>query len=131
VKFQDDPDGLIAVGTTPGEPDEPGFRLSISRLGGRRIVAALGELDLATVEAFSTGLREQLAAGPVLLDLSRLAFMDSSGVRALDALLRDAGQEGWTLTIRANLHENVRQVLEMTGMIDRLPLGGAGPRDRR
>ena len=102
---------MIAVRSVPGQPD---FRISVSRGDGEGVVAAAGDLDLASAEAFRATLREQLAEGPVRLDLSELAFMDSSGVRVLDAVLRDVDREGWALTIGAALGDNVRQVLEMT-----------------
>lgn len=86
---------------------------------------ATGELDLATADAYATAVREQLAAGPVLLDLGELSFMDSSGVRTLGALMRDAAREGWTLAVRPEMQANVRQVLEITGMTGILPLHSA------
>ncbi len=106
-------------------PYEAGFRVSVSQDEGRQLVTALGELDLASADAFGALLREHLAEGPVLLDLSALAFMDSSGVRELDAVLGDADRAGWTLAVRPELHENVRQILRMTGLIDHLPLAPA------
>jgi anti-anti-sigma regulatory factor len=48
--------------------------------------------------------------------------MDSSGVRALDALLGDVEREGWSFQIRSDMHANVRQVLRLTGMLEALPL---------
>lgn len=103
-------------------PDPPFFRLDVRPAGGgRTIVAAAGEVDLATAGRLTAALREHLPAGPVLLDLSALTFMDSSGVRGLDAVLGEVGREGWDLRIRRELHEHVRQVLEMTALYDSLP----------
>jgi anti-anti-sigma regulatory factor len=47
--------------------------------------------------------------------------MDSSGVKALDALLRDVDAEGWDLLVVPTLTEAVEQVLELTAMRDQLP----------
>jgi len=60
-----------------------------------------------------------LADGEVVLDLSELRFMDSSGVAAIDAVLRDpsAGR----LAVDPHLHERVRRILELTRMIEALP----------
>jgi anti-sigma B factor antagonist len=96
--------------------------LTVAHHGGERTVAAAGEIDLATADAFAAGLREHLAGGPVLLDLRELSFMDSSGVRVLDALLRDVDREGWSLAVRPELQDSVRLVLEMTGMLNVLPM---------
>jgi anti-sigma B factor antagonist len=99
-----------------------GLRLTVAGGSGERTVAAVGELDLATADAFAAALRDHLAGGPVLLDLREVSFMDSSGVRVLDALLRDVAREGWSLAVRPEMQNSVRMVLEMTGMIDALPL---------
>ncbi len=103
-------------------PEPPELYLTALSADGHTIVAAAGEIDIATVGEFSAVLREHLAAGPVLLDLRRLTFMDSSGVRALDALLREVELEDWSLRIREGIHRNVRQVLALTGMLDALPM---------
>jgi anti-sigma B factor antagonist len=102
-------------------PDPPFFRLDVRPAAGRTVVAAAGEVDLATARQLADAVREQLRAGPVLLDLSALTFMDSSGVRGLDAVLGELRPEGWDLRIRRELHDNVRQVLEMTALYDSLP----------
>ncbi|HEX8104633.1 MAG TPA: STAS domain-containing protein, partial [Solirubrobacteraceae bacterium] len=99
-------------------PQETGLKVDIAQAGARTVVSVSGELDIATVAAFDAAVREQLARGPVLLDLRALSFMDSSGVRALGALVRGDG----TLAVAADLHPNVRQVLELTGVISLLPL---------
>ena len=94
------------------------------------VLAVSGELDLATVGEFAAGVREQLAKGPTTLDLRELSFMDSSGVRALDGLLRDAAREGCSFAIRNELQRNVRKVLELTGMLAALPLVADAARER-
>jgi anti-anti-sigma factor len=96
--------------------------LTVAGESGERTVAAVGELDLATADAFAAALREHLASGPVLLDLREVSFMDSSGVRVIDGLLRDVEREGWSLAIRPEMQRSVSMVLEMTGMIEALPL---------
>jgi anti-anti-sigma factor len=77
---------------------------------------------MTTAPELEATLREHLAAGPVVLDLRDVRFMDSSGVRVLDALLRDGEERGWELTVRPQLQRNVRRVLELTGMMAVLPL---------
>ena len=107
------------MGTAPGLPQ---FSLTISRTGPQTVLAVSGELDLAKAQEFTAGVRERLAEGPVVLDLRELSFMDSSGVRALDELLREAGRDGRSLLIVEDLQDNVRKVLELTGMLATLPL---------
>jgi anti-sigma B factor antagonist len=86
------------------------------------VIAVEGELDLATADEFTAGVRRELAGAAVVLDLSGLSFVDSSGVRALDDLVRETDREGWALSIDARLPEGVRQVLRLTGMLDLLPI---------
>ncbi len=100
----------------------PPFSVSAVPTAEHTVLFVSGEMDIATVDEFTVAAREQLATGPVLLDLRDLSFMDSSGLRALIGLLREREQEGWSLTVGRNLHSNVKQLLEMTGMLSELPL---------
>jgi anti-anti-sigma factor len=52
--------------------------------------------------------------------------MDSCGLRILIALMRECEQEDWSLAVGADLHGNVKQLLEMTGMLHELPLQEPG-----
>src|SRR3954467_14967570 len=100
----------------------PGFHCEVQRTDKGTVVAAIGELDMATVEFFDATLRAVLEDGPAILDLAELSFMDSSGVRALDAIGRDGREHGWDLVIRAELRRAVEQVFRLTGMIGTLPI---------
>ena len=100
----------------------PSFEIVVSPAPREGVVVALvGEIDLSTAPDFETALRERLAAGPVRLDLRGLSFMDSSGIRVLDAILRDCAAMPWTLLIEPTLQPAVRQVIALTGMTDALP----------
>jgi anti-anti-sigma factor len=97
--------------------DEPGFEIDVRPGdGARTMVVVAGEVDLTTAGEMRTTVAEQLAAGPVVLDLRPVRFMDSSGVAALDALRREAAEQGWTLRVCAELPERVKQILDLTGM---------------
>lgn len=111
---------------------EIGFESSLSAsLGGIRAgrihVALSGVLDLDTADDFLSLMREQLATGPVLLDLRRLTFMDSSGVRALSRMQKECSQKGWSVSVLADMPGLVRQVLRLTGMLDSLPIEPGDP----
>lgn len=86
------------------------------------MLAVLGEVDVATAPRLREELFARLRTGPVVLDLSALAFLDSSGVRVLSHALRACATEGLTLRVRPRLTDAVRQILEMTGMLAVLPL---------
>ena len=105
----------------------PGFTLDVHPAdgGGSRVVCG-GELDLAVAAEFRRRIAALLTDGPVVLDLGRLEFMDSSGVRALDALTGIAEAEGHAFRVGSDMQSPVRQVLEMTGMLGVLTLTDVG-----
>ncbi len=105
----------------------PGLEWAIERSGGRAVIGVTGELDIATVADLGPAVRAELPQCPVVLDLSGLCFIDSSGVRLIDTLLREVDAAGWTLTFKPGFQRAVRQVLEMTGMLAVLPIDGAPP----
>ncbi len=84
---------------------------------------------MTTAEELDRVVREELALAPVLLDLRDVAFMDSSGLRALDALARHGHEHARALRVHPELSDGVRQILELTGMLEILPL--AARRERR
>ncbi len=102
--------------------DPPLFALDVSADDGLTTVAVAGELDLASSDDFTAAIAEGLTTGSVLVDLSALTFMDSSGVRALNIALREASQRERELRVRAGMHPSVVQILELTGMMSLLPL---------
>ncbi len=101
--------------------------MTAARHGERTVLTVVGEMDVATAPRFAASVREHLADGPVLVDLRSLSFMDSSGVRELDTLARDADTEAQSFAISSDLHPNVRRVLQLTGMLDALPLQDPSP----
>lgn len=90
-----------------------------------------GELDMSNAEALREALVVQRVPGRlVFLDLSRLSFMDSSGIKVLLEADAAARANGHSLSI-TRLSAPVRRVLEITGLLDRLPIAtgsSTGPR---
>lgn len=112
---------FAAVGSD--RPDPPGFSLHVTAGDdGSTTVAVAGELDLATAEEFTRAVRSGLATGPVLIDLREVTFMDSSGVRALNTALHESADRDRELRVSGRMHPSVVQVLEMTGMLELLPM---------
>ena len=86
------------------------------------VVALSGEFDLAGVERFEIALgRLESGPGAVLVDLSGLDFMDSSGLRALVMADQRAKQAGRRLAIVPG-PPVVRRVFEITQLDERLDL---------
>lgn len=82
-------------------PLTQGLRIAVSALGATSTIGLEGEWDLAGEPAASRAITKTLEGNPerLVLDLSRLAFMDSSGVRAAIQLSARSHAENFQLTI--------------------------------
>jgi anti-anti-sigma factor len=86
---------------------------------GRLRLTLLGDLDLAVADTLSARLEELKAAGsPVRLDLSRLAFIDSTGVQALLVALTDARWTGWRLEVAREVSPSVERAAQIVGIAE-------------
>lgn len=93
------------------EPEQP---LRIEQRPGERVLALDGELDMADTDALVAATAALTAPpGDLTLDLTRLTFIDSSG---LLALLRTADRmtDGRLILLRPT--EQVRMVFEMVDL---------------
>jgi anti-anti-sigma factor len=79
-------------------------------------VAPQGRLDAVTVPALETAIDEQLAARHfrLIIDLSEVGYMSSSGLRALLRARRQAQAGGGDVVLCA-MNERVTEVFEMIG----------------
>jgi anti-anti-sigma factor len=86
-------------------------------------VAIVGELDMRTAERLLECLAEQRANGvtDVTVDLTKLTFMDSSGLKALIDLHDRSRSEAWRLRLVAPEFEAAALVLRATGADKALP----------
>jgi anti-anti-sigma factor len=93
-----------------------------SDAGVTQVVLA-GEFDLAAVPQFEDALTEVEAGGPaaIVIDLSALTFMDSSGLRALVTADDRARAAGRRLAIVPG-PPAVRRVFEITQLDSKLDL---------
>lgn len=105
-----------------------GFELNTHREGSTVRIALRGELDIASAER----VEEELAAveddppAELVLDLSGLEFMDSTGLRLVlgaDARARAAGRS--VTIVRGS--DAVTRLFRITGLEDRLTLVDAPP----
>ena len=85
-------------------------------------VALRGELDLANATTAETAIGEALGdeSRQVLVDLSELEFIDSTGIALLVSALTHNG-DGARLRFVPSRSPAVTRVLELTGLADRLP----------
>jgi anti-anti-sigma factor len=86
------------------------------------VVATLtGELDLPAADAAYDHIdRAAREAGALVLDMSGLTFIDSSGLRLVVRLHVGASDGAFALSIVPG-PANVQQVFEIVGLIDVLP----------
>jgi anti-sigma B factor antagonist len=90
-----------------------------SQEAGTRVLAATGEIDLASAGRFAQELAALVAdgTGTALVDLSGVSFLDSSGVRELLSANRQAKAMGMQLQL-VNPSAACRRVLEISGVWD-------------
>ena len=100
------------------EFEQPPFSIDVAQHGSRTVLSLSGELDLATVGELEGALSSRLDAGEhVVVDLRPLAFMDSSGVRALVAGHAAAQECDGSLTIvRPPQGSEVDRVIDVSGI---------------
>ncbi len=89
-------------------------------------LALIGELDLAVTDALGKRLHElQVSGSPVRIDLTRLEFVDSTGLRELIRAVAAARQDGWQLEICGELTGAVSRVIDLVGVRSHIfPDGG-------
>jgi anti-sigma B factor antagonist len=99
------------------------FEVTIEERDGAVYVTLLGELDISTAGPLEDNLQRIEADEPRLLviDLSRLDFMDSTGLRILISADQRARADGRRcVLIRGN--DIVQRVLRLTGLDERLDI---------
>ena len=92
----------------------PHFDIEEQRNEGVLRLALIGELDLASTPMLKQRLEElrEEQAG-VRLDLSRLEFMDSSGLRLLIRAIQNARHDGWQLDVDPNIPGHIMRVFQL------------------
>jgi anti-sigma B factor antagonist len=95
------------------------LRIDSRRDGDVTVVVLNGELDLASAPELERELREAEAAQParVIIDLSGLGFMDSTGLQALLRARERASSSSYELALRRGPHQ-VQRVFELTKTVD-------------
>lgn len=85
--------------------------------GDATLISVSGEVDLSTTPLLRSALVEHLDAGrkSLVLDLSEVGFLDSTGLGMLVSLHRRANDEGGSLRL-TSVQRPVRRVLQITGL---------------
>ena len=118
------------------DPGREILRTAVGREdGGGEELAVLsleGDLDLSVIGEFEERVGElQLEGLPVRIDLTRLRFVDSSGIHALVRAHANLEGSGPGCRLRLTEGSSVEEVLRMSGVlehlnVDRSPSGDGG-----
>ena len=104
-----------------GEPETSGYRpprfeVASAHADGAVVLRLIGELDLVSEPVLADAIAQ--GDGKALrIDLSELAFMDSTGLRALLSLQREHAD----VKLRGPLQPAVQRLLELTQTLQILP----------
>lgn len=105
-----------------GDAMQQGFEITVTRIGSGARMVVTGELDIASAPAFLAQL-EGTAAGSVeqlVLDLRDVAFIDSTGLRALLTAYDVCGERLAIIPGPA-----CERLFDVTGVREHLPLVSA------
>jgi anti-sigma B factor antagonist len=109
----DPPGGVLALTTRDADD------------GDHLTVLVEGELDLSTADQLRRLLDEQLSQNrSVVLDLSGVLFMDSTGLAVIIAAIRRPETEAELVRLGPELQPQIRRLMELTGVLDLLENAG-------
>jgi anti-anti-sigma factor len=101
------------------------LRVTAEPLEDALLVRAAGEIDVSTIPALRTELEDaRQNAVTVLLDLSEITFIDSSGLHLLLDLSQVSSESDWAFFI-VRPSKVVRRLIEVSGTADLLMLVGS------
>ncbi len=100
-----------------------GFELRDSVCRGHHTLLLGGELDMSNADQLETVIRRLCVDGitGLVVDLTQLTFMDSTGLRAILCSYGLCQEHGCPFLVRPG-HSAARRLLEVSGTLDVLPL---------
>ena len=97
--------------------------IDVAVAGDAVVVAVLGEIDLDSVPHLRAVLESIDAGRDVIIDCTRLQFMDSTGLQLFVTQSQRLSAGGGSLQLR-NTSFPVRHIVEITGLIELLAPDG-------
>ncbi|MGH2834274.1 MAG: STAS domain-containing protein [Solirubrobacteraceae bacterium] len=119
---------LMSVGTNAGPLvparalKQPPLEIEDFVQGSSHTLALAGELDLSTSSALHTTISELCSDGAeeIVLDLSELSFIDSTGLRTILDGMTLCQEQGCNFSVIPGQHQ-VQRVFALTGLLDLVP----------
>jgi anti-anti-sigma factor len=113
----------VEVDVEVDQPVEVPFEAKVVREHDHGVLVVEGEIDPSTAERFGASIDAALAQSPrIVIDLSAVTFMDSTGIRVLVQRIRRA-EDGAPLALR-DPSVPVSRLLTITGLDRVIPLEG-------
>ncbi|WP_067497131.1 STAS domain-containing protein [Actinoplanes sp. TFC3] len=95
--------------------------VTFAKLGTADLVRLAGEIDLANAPEIGREIARQTGrSGAVLIDLTAVSFLDSAGVRLLDALVGDLDEAGTPIRLVVGETGAARMTLQLCAFRDDL-----------
>ena len=96
-------------------------QVTFAKVGRAELVRLAGEIDLANAPAIGREIVSRtVAAGAVLVDLTAVSFLDSAGVRLLDALVGELDDQGTPIRLVVGETGAARMTLQLCAFRDDL-----------
>lgn len=124
----------VPCGRSPAESNPKGgsqLRISVEHTRDAVLVRLAGELDEHSAAQFRETVEHELdesGSSNLLLDLSEVSFIDSSGLGALLGRYKRVSQAEGKMAI-TGASTQVRRILELSGVLRIIPLGVGGSAD--
>jgi anti-anti-sigma factor len=100
------------------------FDVSVGQAPAGIVITCTGEIDISSIERLQQVLDDVAARRPrsVTLDLSDLAFIDSSGIRVLVLFARRCARDA--IAMRTFASDAVRRVTDVLGVTEAIGVSG-------
>jgi anti-sigma B factor antagonist len=116
-----------------GEDRALEFEATARVVGGRMVAAVRGELDIATapklydaLSAVQAHLHPSLLETPLIVDMSRVTFVDATGLRSLVAVAAQGQRAGRDTVLRDPTPAALR-LLDLTGLLGTFSIESGNP----
>ncbi len=97
------------------------FQVEVQTVGKGTVLALSGEFDVASTPAFEEALVSVAASDPLIVDLRKLEFIDSTGLGALVRLHQRTEEQQHEFGLIRGTGQ-VERLLGLTGLADRIPV---------